>query len=137
MNSVNIIGRLTKDPAISYSSGNQMAIAKFTLAIDRPKNGGQDRGADFPSCVAFGKTAEVIEKWAHKGDRLGLAGRIQTGSHDHRDGHKVYTTDVIVDKVYFLEKKQKDDETAAQSPTEGVQQDIMDGYQQIEEDMPF
>ena len=97
MNKVILVGRLTRDPDVRYSQGEQsMAIARFSLAVDRRfKRDGDNQSADFISCVAFGKTAEFIEKYVHKGTKLVLEGRIQTGSYTNKDGVKVYTTDVV------------------------------------------
>lgn len=107
MNSVQLVGRFTKDPEIRYTSGeNSMAIARFSLAVDRRfKNENSNENADFISCVAFNKTAQFIEKYFRKGQRIGLIGRIQTGSYTNKDGQKVYTTDVIAEQVEFVESK--------------------------------
>lgn len=107
MNSVQLVGRFTKDPEIRYTSGeNSMAIARFSLAVDRRfKNENSNENADFISCVAFNKTAQFIEKYFRKGQRIGLTGRIQTGSYTNKDGQKVYTTDVIAEQVEFVESK--------------------------------
>lgn len=103
MNKVILIGRLTKDAEIRYTQGeNAMAIARYTLAVDRR---GKDKGADFISCVAFGRSAEFAERYLHKGMKIAVTGHIQTGSYDGKDGHKVYTTDVIVDEHEFVESK--------------------------------
>ena len=102
MNQVNLVGRFTKDPEVRYSSGsNQMAIARFTLAVDRPM---KQNETDFIGCVAFGRTAELIERYMHKGSLMGLCGRIQTGSYE-KDGKRVYTTDIVADRIEFLDKK--------------------------------
>lgn len=109
MNSVNIIGRLTKDPEIRYAR-DQMAVATFTVAINRGKDrNGEDRGADFPRVTVFGRTAENCERFLAKGRLVGVQGRIQTGSYEHKDGYTVYTTDIIADRVDFLEYRDKDD----------------------------
>lgn len=100
MNKVVLTGRFTKDPEIKYSG--ETSIAKFTLAVNRK---GKDKGADFISCVAFGKTSEFIEKYFSKGMKADVSGRIQTGSYDHKDGYKVYTTDVVVEDIEFGESK--------------------------------
>lgn len=101
MNKVILCGRLTKDPDVRYSQGeNSMAIARYNLAIDRYKE-----GADFPSCVALGKQGEFAEKHLKKGMKILVEGRIQTGSYKNKDGQTVYTTDVIVDRHEFVEKK--------------------------------
>lgn len=106
MNNVNLMGRLTKDPDIRYTPGQNMAVARFTLAVDRRrvKDDGT-RDADFISCVAFGKTAEVAEKYFKKGTKLAIRGHIQTGSYQKQDGSRVYTTDVVVDEAEFAESK--------------------------------
>lgn len=100
------MGRLTRDPDIRYSQGdNSMAIARFTLAVDRRFKRDAEQTADFIGCVAFGKTAEFFEKYTKQGTKLCIEGRIQTGSYTNRDNQKVYTTDVIVENVEFAESK--------------------------------
>lgn len=101
MNKVIIMGRLTKDPEIKYTQAN-MAIARFTVAVDR--KGKDNNEADFINCVAFDKKAEFLEKYWSKGMKMLLTGRIQTGSYE-KDGHKVFTTEVIADDVEFTESK--------------------------------
>ena len=104
MNSVILIGRLTKDPEVRYTSGQEpMAVASFSVAIDRPTRQGQEKKADFPRVTVFGKQAENCEKFLAKGRLVGVQGRIQTGSYTNRDGATVYTTDVVADRVEFLE----------------------------------
>ena len=107
MNKVILMGRLTRDADIRYSQGEQsMAIARFSLAVDRRfKRAGDQQTADFISCVAFGKTAEFIEKYCHQGTKLVVDGRIQTGSYTNKDGVKVYTTDVVCENLEFAESK--------------------------------
>lgn len=106
MNTVNLMGRLTKDPDVRYAGQNQMAVARFTLAVDRRRaNDDGTRDADFISCVAFRKTAEFAEKYLRKGTKLAIRGHIQTGSYQKPDGSRVYTTDVVVDEVEFAESK--------------------------------
>lgn len=102
MNNVVLIGRLTKDPEVRYT-GDQMAIATFTLAIDRPKRKDKEKETDFIRCTAFGKTAENIERWVSKGKLIAIEGSIRTGSYTKDDGTKVYTTDVSVARTQFLE----------------------------------
>ena len=105
MNSVALTGRLTRDPEVRYSAGNSMAIAKFTLAVDRQRTTKEgEQTADFISITCFGKTAELVEKYVSKGQQIGVTGRIQTGSYE-KDGRKIYTTDVIADRVEFLGTK--------------------------------
>ena len=104
MNHVVLMGRLTKDPDIRYTNEG-MSIARFTVAVDRRRSKDAESQADFISCVAFGKTAEVMEKYFAKGRRILLDGRIQTGSYEDKEGKQVYTTDVIVSNVEFVESK--------------------------------
>ena len=137
MNKIMLIGRLTRDPEIRYSTNdNNTAIARYTLAVNRPfrKNGEQQ--ADFLPCIAFGKTAEFAEKYLAKGMRVAIEGRIQTGSYTNRDGQKVYTTDVVVERQEFLEKRADNSQLdfgAAESYDDRYM-DIPDG---IDEELPF
>lgn len=102
MNSVNLIGRVTKDLELRYSQTGT-AVVKFNLAVQRKiKNSNGQYDSDFISCVAFGKTAETIAMYVLKGQQIGLMGHIQTGSYDNQQGQKVYTTDVFVDSFYFI-----------------------------------
>lgn len=103
MNSVSLVGRLVADPEIKYSNGGS-TIGRFRIAVDRRIKTENGPDADFISCVAFGKTAEFLEKYFHKGMRIGLTGRIQTGSYE-KDGQTIYTTDVIAENVEFVESK--------------------------------
>ena len=107
MNKVILMGRLTRDPEIRYSHGeNSSAVARYTLAVDRRfKRQGDTDTADFISCVSFGKTAEFAERYLKQGTKVGAVGRIQTGSYVNRDGNKVYTTDVVVEELEFAESK--------------------------------
>ena len=104
MNSVQLLGRLTRDPDVRYTDGGS-TIARFTIAVDRRfKQEGGDT-ADFINCIAFGKTAEFIERYIFKGTKIALNGRIQTGSYTNKDNVKVFTTDVVVENVEFAESK--------------------------------
>lgn len=107
MNKVILMGRLTRDPEVRYSQGeNATAIARYTLAVDRRFSRNNDeQTADFISCVAFGKSGEFAEKYLHKGTKIAVTGRIQTGSYTNKDGVKVYTTDVVVEDQEFAESK--------------------------------
>ncbi|SFG12623.1 single-stranded DNA-binding protein [Oribacterium sp. WCC10] len=111
MNKVILMGRLTRDPDVRYSQGeNSMAIARYTLAVDRrvrrTDGSAQDQQtADFIGCVAFGRSAEFAEKYLHQGTKIAVEGRIQTGSYTNKDGQKVYTTDVVVENQEFAESK--------------------------------
>ena len=108
MNKWEGIGRLTRDPDVRYTtsseSGEQICIARYTLAIDRRK---QNAGADYIPCVAFGKLGEFAEKYLHQGMKIGVSGRIQTGSYTNKEGNKVYTTDVIVQGLNFIGSNDK------------------------------
>ena len=146
MNKVVLMGRLTRDPDVRYSQGETpLAIARYTLAVDRrfKRNGEQD--ADFINCVAFGRTAEFAEKYLKQGTKMVVSGRIQTGSYTNRDGVKVYTTEVVIEEQDFAESKA----AAAQNSSMGVPQpsapqpsaaasdcfmNIPDG---LEEELPF
>ena len=132
-------GRLTRDPEVRYSQGqNPTAIARFTLACDRRFKRDGDQNADFISCIAFGKTAEHIEKYWHKGMKMAAVGRIQTGSYTNRDNQKVYTTDVVVEEVEFCESKGSQQNSAYNSAPAS---DPLDGFMNIPddvtEDLPF
>jgi len=108
MNKVILMGRLTRDPDIRYSQGeNAMAIARYTLAVDRRgrRDGNSEQTADFISCVAFARQAEFAERYLHQGTKLVVEGRIQTGSYTNKDGQKVYTTEVVVENCEFAESK--------------------------------
>lgn len=109
MNKVILMGRLTRDPEVRYSQGEQSsAYARYTLAVDRRfsrNNSDNQQTADFINCVAFGRSAEFAEKYLRKGLKIAVTGRIQTGSYTNRDGQRVYTTDVVVDDQEFAESK--------------------------------
>ena len=107
------IGRLTYDPDIRYSNnnGDQLCIARFTLAVDRRMKKGE---TDFISCVAFGKLGEFFEQYVKKGTKLAVTGRIQTGSYTNKDGQKIYTTDIVIEEAEFAESKKKEEEPQEQ-----------------------
>ena len=140
MNSVSLIGRLTRDPEVRYSSGSQTAVAKFTLAVNRPfaKEGEQD--ADFIGITCFGKTAELVERYMSKGRMVGVTGRIQTGSYE-KDGRKVYTTDVIADRVEFLDRGNASSESYQQSEVDNpfdTDDQVPAGFAKLtDDDIPF
>ena len=142
MNCVVLIGRLTRDPEVRYTSESQMAVATFSVAIDRPVRAGKEKQTDFPRVTVFGKQAENCERFLSKGRLVGVQGRIQTGSYTNRDGQTVYTTDVVADRVEFLEwgdRNERSDRPAAQAPSQKKDDmGIPDGFQAIEdEDIPF
>ena len=149
MNSVFLIGRLVKDPEIKYINDSQMAVASFNLAINRGKDkNGNDKGADFPRVTVFGRQAENCEKFLAKGRLVAVQGRIQTGSYTNRDGATVYTTDVVADRVEFLEWGDRGSRPAQSGGGQSYQQSssdyddrdngIPEGFQAItDEDIPF
>ena len=140
------MGRLTRDPEVRYSTGErQMAIARYTLAVDRRRAArsadGSEQTADFISCVAFDRSAEFAEKFFRQGMRVLVSGRLQTGSYTNKDGQRVYTTDVIVDDQEFADSKNADGGSAsgmrpapAQASTDGFM-NIPDGVE--DEGLPF
>ena len=131
MNSVNLIGRLTRDPEIRYTAGTQMAVATFTVAIDRPKKADAEKQTDYPRVIVFGKQAENCERFIGKGSLVGIHGRIQTGSYTNKDGATVYTTDVVADRVEFLDRRNNGQ--AAPEPYGEYPQ----GFAAMDEDFPF
>ena len=136
MNKVIIIGRLVKDPDIRYSQGaNTTCVARYTLAVDRKfKQEGQPT-ADFINCIAFGKLGEFAEKYLHKGVKIAVVGRIQTGSYKNKDGNTVYTTDVVVEEQEFCESKsQSNSQPQPAQSNDNSWLDIPDG---IEDSLPF
>lgn len=140
MNSVVLIGRLTRDPEIRYTAGTQMAVATFTVAIDRPVRAGAEKQTDFPRVTVFGKQAENCERFLAKGRLVGIQGRIQTGSYTNKDGATVYTTDVVADRVEFLEwgdRPQGQSQSYGQSQMASSFDDAPAGFSAIDEDIPF
>ncbi len=153
MNSVVLMGRLTRDPEVRYSSGdNPLAIARYTLAVDRRFKRDGEPTADFIRCVAFGRSAEFAEKYFHQGIKIAVSGRIQTGSYQNRDGNTVYTTEVVVENQEFAESKAASDASRnafqnsrpAPAPApmpepeiEAPDDDFMNIPEGIDEDLPF
>ena len=139
MNNVSLVGRLTRPIELHYTQGEKpVAMCNLNIAVDRKfKKEGQPT-ADFINCKAFGKTAEFIEKYFDKGNRIGLTGGIQTGSYKHKDGYMVYTTDVIVDNVEFVESKSSSNSDKNETQNNNKKSDdfmnIPDG---IDEGLPF
>ena len=132
MNKVNLMGRLARDPEVRYTQGeNPMAIAKYTLAVDRRIKREGENTADFISCIAFGKAGEFAEKYFRKGTKIAITGRIQTGSYTNRDGAKVYTTDVVIEEQEFAESKSSGSSNAGNGDNgtnSNTQQNNSDGY---------
>ena len=136
MNKVIEIGRLVREPEIRYSQGaNTTCIARYTLAVDRKfKQEGQPT-ADFIKCIAFGKLGEFAEKYLHKGVKIAVTGRIQTGSYTNKDGQKVYTTDVVVEDQEFCESKSQSNSQPQATPSnDNSWMNIPDG---VEDSLPF
>lgn len=121
MNKVIVMGRLTKDPDVKYSQGNEpIAVARYSLAVNRRFKKQGEQEADFINCVAFGKAAEFVEKFLKKGMQISIVGRIQTGSYTDKDGKKIYTTDVVVEEHYFTESK-KDSQTSSNTSSDSTE----------------
>lgn len=144
MNRVNLIGRLTADPEVRYTQGDQpMCIASYRLAVERRgKKAEGQQNADFISIKAFGKGGEFAEKYLHKGMKVAVSGHIQTGSYTNRDGQKVYTTDVIADEQEFCESKAANDTAQNYTPKETQKEtppidDFMSIPNGIDEELPF
>ena len=156
MNKVILMGRLTRDPEVRYSAGdNSQAVANFTLAVDRRFKRDGEQTADFLRCVSFGRQAEFVERYLHQGSKVVVEGRIQTGSYTNREGQKVYTTDIIVENIEFAESKAASDSyqasrsqqtqrgpaPAASSFDDAGGADGLDGFMNIpdgiEEELPF
>lgn len=139
MNKVTLIGRLTADPELRYTQSDK-AYTRFTLAVNRSfKNESGETDADFISCVAWDKRAETICNYVRKGNRIGIAGRIQTGSYEKEDGTRGYLTDVIVSELEFLENKPKDERPAPEYPEQDDDPfaDFGDSVQVTDDDLPF
>lgn len=135
MNKVVLMGRLTRDPEVRYTAGNNtLAIARYTLAVDRRFKKDGEPTADFINCVAFGRPAEFAEKYFRQGIRVIVGGRIQTGSYTNKDGKKVYTTDVVVEEQEFTESKSKQPEQPQPSTDENGFMTMPPG---MEDDLPF
>ena len=150
MNKVILMGRLTRDPEVRYSAGeNALAIARYTLAVDRRFRRDGEATADFINCVSFGRTAEFAEKYFRQGLKIAVTGRIQTGSYTNRDGQKVYTTEVVVEEQEFAESKASSDSYQASHPRTSAPAPSMpepdaasaDGFMNIpdgiDEELPF
>ena len=139
MNKVILIGRITKDPEVRYSQNGTSSYLMFTLAIDRgSRDASGQRTADFISCIAFGKTADFIEGYAHQGTKFVVCGRIQTGSYTNKDGAKVYTTDVVVEEVDFAESKANAAATGGSRPNPASADGFMNIDDSVEDEgMPF
>ena len=145
MNKVILMGRLTKDPEVRYSQGEQStAVARYTIAVDRRfRRDGDQQTADFIGCVAFGRLGEFAEKYLRKGTKVVITGRIQTGSYTKPDGQRVYTTDIVVEQQEFAESKATNDsnagsyQQASTAPSSAVGDGLMNIPDGLDEELPF
>ena len=143
MNKVILLGNLTRDPEIRYSQGEkQMAIARFSIAVNRRFANDGETNADFFNCTAFGKTAEFIEKYFRQGSRMSLVGRIENNNYTNKNGEKVYSVQIMVEEVEFAERKsaQSNNQTQNQNQpeqTNGADDDFMNIPDGIEDGLPF
>lgn len=137
MNKVELIGRLTRDPEVRYTQGdNSMAIARYTLAVDRRYKKDGEQNTDFINCIAFGKNGEFAEKYLRKGMKIAVCGRIQTGSYE-KDGVKHYTTDIVVEEHDFCESKGNSSGASAGPASADGPTDFMNIPDNMEDDLPF
>ena len=141
LNHVVLMGRLARDVEVRYSQSQngEMAVGRFSIAVDRYTNSGDENKADFINCVAFGKTAEFISKYFGKGNMIAVIGRITTGSYTNKDGVKVYTTDVVVERASFTgEKRELQDAGVNESqPSIKDSDGFMKVDESIEDELPF
>ena len=143
MNKVILVGRLTRDPEVRHSQGdNSTAVARYTLAVDRKFKRDNEPTADFIPCVVFGRLGEFAEKYFHQGIRISVSGRIQTGSYTNKDGVRVYTTEVIVEEQEFAESRAESEANrSGQQPTKPEETVDENGFMNIpeglEEELPF
>ena len=133
MNRVELIGRLTADPEVRYTSTTNTAIATFTVAIDRPT---KDKQTDFPRVKVIGKPAENCEKYLQKGRMVGIEGSIETGDYES-NGKKVYSTNVLANRVEFIDWGEKTAERAQKGSQNASEGEQIDGFEAIDEDVPF
>ena len=136
-NYVNILGRMTKDADLSYTNTG-MAVARFSIALDRGKDkDGNSKGTDFPSCVAFGRTAEAISKYSGKGLRISVTGRLQTGKYEDKNGTMHYTTDVVADRIEIIDWREHGEQNSQQSFAPQEAFTPPEGFAAMEEQIPF
>lgn len=143
MNKVVLIGRLVRDPEVRYSQGanESIAVARYTLAVDRRFKRENEQNADFISCIAFRKLGEFAEKYLHQGTKIAITGRIQTGSYTNKDGQRVYTTDVVVEEQEFCESKTSNQQGGGNGiipPNNNMSNDFMNIPDNVEDEgLPF
>ena len=133
MNNCTFIGNITKDIELRYAQEGKMAIARFNVALNRDFKKNGESSADFINCIAFGKTAEFIDKYFSRGKKIGMIAHVQTGNYKNKEGNTVYTTDFVVDKVEFVESKSANTEVRRTDDNDGFM-NIPDGF---EEELPF
>lgn len=137
MNSVNITGRMTREPDIRYATGNNTAVAKFCIAVNRKFRQEGQPTADYINCVAFGKLGEFVEKYGRKGVKFEIHGRWQTGSYKNKDGNMVYTNDCMVESIEFAESKSSSSQQGNSAPEQTGSDSFMDIPESIQEELPF
>lgn len=144
MNKAILMGRLTRDPQVRYSQGEKsMAVARYTLAVNRIYKNNGEQEADFINCIAFGKAGEFAEKYFRQGTKIAVTGRIQTGSYTNKEGQKVYTTEVIVDEQEFAESKNAGggsggyQQTSRPDPNQAAGDGFMNIPEGLDEELPF
>ena len=136
MNKAILMGRLVRDPETRQTQSNE-GVTRFTIAVDRKYKKDGDQTADFINCVAFSKTSDFVSKYFHKGNRIAVVGRIQTGNYTNKDGNKVYTTDVICEEVDFCESKKEATETAKQEAPDTEDEGFVNVEDSIDDELPF
>lgn len=139
MNSATLIGRLTKDPELSYTPQSQTPVCRFTLAVDRPRREGKDMGADFIRITVWGKMGENCDRYLSKGRQVGIQGRIQTDSYKNKEGRTVYTTEVVADRVEFLAGGTQNQNAPQENDQVDMSEfeDLPDSFAAAEDDIPF
>ena len=140
MNSVILIGRLTKNPELSYTPQNQTAVCRFTLAVDRPRRQGEEQDADFIRITVWERQAENCDRYLRKGSQCAVRGKIQTGSYKGKNGETVYTTDVVADRVEFLGSRGDNapqNTTEHQSAPQQTPRNPETTFSAMDEDVPF
>lgn len=141
MNQVVLIGRLTKDPVVRYTTGQEpIAVARFSVAVDRPTRAGVEKQTDFPNIVVFGRQAENCERFLKKGRLVGISGRIQTGRYTNKEGDTVFTTEVYTHHVEFLDRensKSNEQAPSGQSAQDRHEENLPEGFQEADEYIPF
>lgn len=138
MNKVALVGRLVRDPDVRYTDGG-LSIARFSIAVDRRFKKEEDaQNADFPNIICFGKTAEFIEKYFKQGQRIGMTGRIQTGTYTNKEGVKIYTTEVVAEEVEFVESKSNNNDSQSRpDPSKASNDGFVYASDCMDEELPF